>query len=152
MKDIKSYCMKEHWKRMQPRKYVPGCLFSPAMLVVLSVFCWVAREIFGNWTVKHCSYKAKTMNITETYRLSFRTRYPEYQRFFLGCDEELRRPADTPKHERQSREKNFRKPRMKSLWHPGYGRGWLMETDEWVYETYNLLEFGRMISITLMVL
>ena len=37
------------------------------------------------------------MNITETYRLSFRTRYPEYQRFFLGCDEELRRPTDTPK-------------------------------------------------------
>ena len=37
------------------------------------------------------------MNITETYRLSFRTRYPEYQRYFLGCDEELRRPADTPK-------------------------------------------------------
>ena len=74
--------MKEHWNRMQPRKYVPGCLFSPAMLVVLSVFCWVAREIFGNWTVKHCSYKAKTMNIIEPPRLSFRTRYPEYQRFF----------------------------------------------------------------------
>ena len=37
------------------------------------------------------------MNITETYRLSFRTRYPEYQRYFLGSDEELRRPADTPK-------------------------------------------------------
>ena len=37
------------------------------------------------------------MNITETYRLSFRPWYPGYQRFFLECDEELRRSADTPK-------------------------------------------------------
>ena len=57
------------------------------MPVVLSVFCWFAREIFGNWTVKHCYYKAKTMNITETDRLSFRTWYPGCQRFFLECDE-----------------------------------------------------------------
>ena len=62
--------------------------------------------------------------------------YPGYQRFFLACDEELRRPqADTSsafgrRHERRSREKKSfrtghflrldrnRKPRMKSLWHP----------------------------------
>ena len=37
------------------------------------------------------------MNITETYRLSFRPWYPGYQRFFLECDEELRRSAYTPK-------------------------------------------------------
>ena len=28
------------------------------------------------------------MNITETYRLSFRPWYPGYQRFFLECDED----------------------------------------------------------------
>ena len=52
--------------------------------------------------------------------------------FFLACDEELRRPqADTSsafsrRNERRSREVTFfkrlhrnRKPRMKSLWHPG---------------------------------
>ena len=60
------------------------------------------------------------MNITETYRLSFRTRYPEYQRFFLGCDEELRRPADTPKtraakpREKLSETKNKKKNKKPS--------------------------------------
>ena len=58
--------------------------------------------------------------------------YPGYQRFFLACDGELRfvgrRPTRVrPKAEDTSGETTHflrldrkRKPRMKSLWHPGY--------------------------------
>ena len=41
--------------------------------------------------------------------------------FFLACDEELRRlQADTSSAEDFLRLERNRKPRMKSLWHPGY--------------------------------
>ena len=41
--------------------------------------------------------------------------------FFLACDEELRRlQADTSSTEDFLRLERNRKPRMKSLWHPGY--------------------------------
>ena len=49
--------------------------------------------------------------------------YPGYQRFFLACDEELRRPqAHTSSAFGGSllRLDQNQKPRMKSLWHPGY--------------------------------
>ena len=46
--------------------------------------------------------------------------YPGYQRFFLACDQELRRPqADTSSAFRRRHDRHP-KPRMKSLWHPGY--------------------------------
>ena len=47
--------------------------------------------------------------------------YPGYQRFFHAYDKELRRPQaeDTSGGSLERLEWN-RKPRMKSLWHPGY--------------------------------
>ena len=57
--------------------------------------------------------------------------YPGYRRFFLACDEELRRPlADSSSADREKKLFAFRaghflrlnrnqKPRMKSLWHTG---------------------------------
>ena len=50
--------------------------------------------------------------------------YPGYQRFFLACDGELRFVGHRRRHEQRShsflRLDRKRKPRLKSLWHPGY--------------------------------
>ena len=45
--------------------------------------------------------------------------YPWYQRFFLPCDEELRRlQADTSSAFGRRHNRRNWKPHMKSLWHP----------------------------------
>ena len=58
------------------------------------------------------------------FSILLRTTYPGYQRFFLPCYGELRfvgRRAKTRAGHFLRLDQN-RKPRMKSLWHPGYGR------------------------------
>ena len=102
---------------------------------MLSVFVWLVGWLFFLSFIS--SYLYCRVNARFLKRRPILV-YPGYQRFFLACVGELRfvgrrptrvRPKAGERHERRSREKKRaghflildrnRKPRMKSLWHPG---------------------------------
>ena len=76
--------------------------------------------------------RSRLPSVRTKFRFARHFDYPGYQRFFLACDGELpfvgRRPTRVrPKAEGTSGEaahflrlNRKRKPRLKSLWHPGY--------------------------------